>query len=58
MRAAALGFSFRYPYGGMAYANPDAVTQIANGLSASTGANLGGYNEPNASEAPAPFDMG
>ena len=25
-----------YPYGGTAYANPDAVTQIANGLSTTT----------------------
>jgi RHS repeat-associated protein len=33
MRAAALCPSSRYPYGGMAYADPDAVTQIANGLS-------------------------
>jgi RHS repeat-associated protein len=36
MRAAALGFSSRYPYRGMAYAGPDAVTQIANGLSTTT----------------------
>src|SRR5271168_5148369 len=36
MRAAALCPSSRYPYGGMAYADPDAVTQIANGLSTST----------------------
>jgi uncharacterized protein RhaS with RHS repeats len=36
MRAAALCPSSRYPYGGMAYANPDAVTQIANGISTST----------------------
>jgi YD repeat-containing protein len=33
MRAAALCPSSRYPYGGVAYADPDAVTQIANGLS-------------------------
>src|SRR6516225_5643882 len=36
MRAAALCPSFGYPYGGTAYANPDAVTQIANGLSTTT----------------------
>src|SRR6516225_4049483 len=36
LRAAALCPSSRYPYGGMAYANPDAVTQIANGLSTTT----------------------
>jgi RHS repeat-associated protein len=36
MRAAALCSSSRYPYGGMAYADPDAVTQIANGLSTTT----------------------
>jgi len=34
MRAAVL--CPRYPYGGMAYADPDAVTQIANGLSTTT----------------------
>src|SRR5215470_14250959 len=36
MRTAAPGAPRRYPYGGMAYANPDAVTQIANGLSTTT----------------------
>jgi RHS repeat-associated protein len=36
MRALALCSSSRYPYGGVAYANPDAVTQIANGLSTTT----------------------
>jgi RHS repeat-associated protein len=36
MRAAALSSSSRYPYKGTAYADPDAVTQIANGLSTST----------------------
>src|SRR5215470_8418109 len=37
MRAPALGVSSRgYMYAGMAYANPDAVTQIANGLSTTT----------------------
>jgi putative transposase len=36
MRAAALCPSSRYPYGGTAYANPDAATQIANGLSTTT----------------------
>ena len=36
MRTAALCPSSRYPYRGMAYANPDAVTQIANGLSTTT----------------------
>jgi uncharacterized protein RhaS with RHS repeats len=36
MRAAAHCPSSRYPYRGTAYANPDAVTQIANGLSTST----------------------
>src|SRR5215472_14411646 len=36
MRAAALCPSSRYPYGGTAYADPDAVTQIANGLSTTT----------------------
>jgi YD repeat-containing protein len=33
MRTAAPGASRGYPYAGIAYANPDAVTQIANGLS-------------------------
>src|SRR6516165_3452325 len=33
MRPPALGVSSRgYTYAGMAYANPDAVTQVANGL--------------------------
>jgi RHS repeat-associated protein len=36
MRAAAPGLSSRYPYAGIAYANPDAPTQIANGLSTTT----------------------
>jgi uncharacterized protein RhaS with RHS repeats len=37
MRAPALGvYSRGYTYGGMAYMNPDAVTQIANGLSTTT----------------------
>src|SRR5215472_967448 len=37
MRAPALGVSLRgYTNAGMAYANPDAVTQIANGLSTTT----------------------
>ena len=36
MRTAAPGASRRYSYGGTAYANPDAVTQIANGLSTTT----------------------
>jgi RHS repeat-associated protein len=36
MRTAAPGASGGYPYGGTAYANPDAVTQIANGLSTTT----------------------
>jgi RHS repeat-associated protein len=36
MRTAAPGASRGYPYGGTAYANPDAVTQIANGLSTTT----------------------
>src|SRR6516162_7554106 len=36
MRAAAPGAPRGYSYGGMAYANPDAVTQIANGLSTTT----------------------
>jgi RHS repeat-associated protein len=36
MRTAAPGASRGYPYGGTTYANPDAVTQIANGLSTST----------------------
>jgi uncharacterized protein RhaS with RHS repeats len=36
MHTAAPGASRRYPYGGTAYANPDAVTQIANGLSTTT----------------------
>jgi uncharacterized protein RhaS with RHS repeats len=37
MRAFALGVSSRgYTYGGMAYANPHAVTQIANGVSTTT----------------------
>ena len=36
MRAAALGLSARYPFGGTAYATPDAVSQIANGLSTTT----------------------
>jgi RHS repeat-associated protein len=36
MRAAALCPSFGYPYEGMAYADPDAVSQIANGLSTTT----------------------
>jgi hypothetical protein len=36
MHTAAPGASRGYPHGGMAYANPDAVTQIANGLSTTT----------------------
>jgi len=36
MRTAAQGAPRRYSYGGVAYANPDAVTQIANGLSTTT----------------------
>jgi RHS repeat-associated protein len=36
MRAAALGVSSKYTYAGMTYVNPDAVTQIANGLSTTT----------------------
>src|SRR5215470_11080000 len=36
MRTAAPGASRPYSYGGVAYANPDAVTQIANGLSTTT----------------------
>jgi uncharacterized protein RhaS with RHS repeats len=36
MRTAAPGASRGYPYGGTAYANPDAPTQIANGLSTTT----------------------
>src|SRR6516165_10331895 len=36
MRAAAPEIPRRYSYGGVTYANPDAVTQIANGLSTST----------------------
>jgi uncharacterized protein RhaS with RHS repeats len=36
MRTAAPGASRGYPHGGTAYANPDAVTQIANGLSTTT----------------------
>jgi hypothetical protein len=36
MRASVLCPSSRYPYKGMPYANPDAVTQIANGLSTTT----------------------
>src|SRR5262249_38680254 len=36
MRTAAPGASPGYSYGGTAYANPDAVTQIANGLSTTT----------------------
>ena len=36
MRMPTLRSSLRYSYGGMAYANPDAVTQIANGLSTTT----------------------
>jgi YD repeat-containing protein len=36
MRTAAPGASRRYPYDGTAYADPDAVTQIANGLSTTT----------------------
>jgi hypothetical protein len=36
MRTAAPGAACGYPYGGMAYADPDAVTQIANGLSTTT----------------------
>jgi RHS repeat-associated protein len=36
MRTAAPGASRGYPYGGTAYANPDAVTQIANGVSTTT----------------------
>jgi hypothetical protein len=36
MRIAAPGASRGYSYWGIAYANPDAVTQIANGLSTTT----------------------
>jgi YD repeat-containing protein len=36
MRTAAPGAACGYPYGGMAYANPDAVTSIGNGLSTTT----------------------
>jgi RHS repeat-associated protein len=36
MRAVAPGIPRQYSYGGMAYSNPDAPTQIANGLSTST----------------------
>src|SRR6516165_3177944 len=36
MRAAAPEIPRRYSYGGVTYANPDAVTQIANGLSTTT----------------------
>jgi YD repeat-containing protein len=36
MRVAASHDPNRYPYSGIGYANPDAVTQIANGLSTST----------------------
>jgi RHS repeat-associated protein len=36
MRVAAPSAPRRYPYGGTAYANPHAVTQIANGLSTTT----------------------
>jgi hypothetical protein len=36
MRATVLGLTPRYTYAAMAYVNPDAVTQIANGLSTST----------------------
>jgi len=36
MRTAAPGASPGYSYGGTAYADPDAVTQIANGLSTTT----------------------
>ena len=36
MRTAAPGASRGYSYGGTAYVNPDAVTQIANGLSTTT----------------------
>src|SRR5215470_517833 len=36
MRAAGLCASSRYPYRGMAYANPHAVTQIATGYSTTT----------------------
>ena len=36
MHTAAPGASRGYPYGGTAYANPDAVTQIANGFSTTT----------------------
>src|SRR4051812_13328457 len=36
MRTAAPGAARGYPYGGTAYANPDAVTQIANGVSTTT----------------------
>ena len=36
MRALAPRPSLRYSYGGMAYANPDAPTQIANGVSTTT----------------------
>jgi YD repeat-containing protein len=36
MGAATLCPSSRYPYGGTGYADPDAVTQIGNGLSTTT----------------------
>src|SRR5215471_5865540 len=36
MRTAAPGASRGYPYSGTGYANPDAPTQIANGLSTTT----------------------
>jgi uncharacterized protein RhaS with RHS repeats len=36
MRTVAPGAPAGYSYGGVAYANPDAVTQIANGLSTTT----------------------
>jgi uncharacterized protein RhaS with RHS repeats len=36
MRAAAPGVPSGYSYGGVAYANPDAPTQIANGVSTTT----------------------
>jgi RHS repeat-associated protein len=36
MRTAVPGASREYSYGGVAYADPDAVTQIANGLSTTT----------------------
>jgi hypothetical protein len=36
MRAAALCPSSKYPYGGIAYSNPDAPTQIAGGHSITT----------------------